>query len=737
MDSSIILGNPPVVTSRPGWDGAISVFNELFVDGEIKIESDGIAAVLLFGSDIGLRESILAKKSQLEDAKTARLHTESHLESSAAAEVAAQKALEKKLKTDWASRSRRILQSTNATTSWKATLEDIQSAKKPEGNLTELITALEERIARHETLSRSEEITPGWNILSKSDLLRRMDTGLLREVIEIPSGEGLRSKVAESLKGNEDLVRKALNTFSTPGSAHCPMCQQDLGAAYRDELIDSIQQSLSGEGDEFARRLESAKINELPLAIYSADPRVGDDLIEMFRADVEKFNEKASRWNDAVERKKTQMYAPIKWDSSGLVEAAERLAASMAIISERYSDWNKEVARRQLAQQELMADNSNIARLELDREIDEWSKAKRLLTAAQEGYGQSLEDEVRAREEFANLQMQSSNPQEAVDIINRHLRSIFADAGRMKLEVLREGDEISVARYGIIGRGVRLRPEDLSVGERNILALSYFFARVRRQVDDAPDGQPHLAVLDDPISSVDVDNRLGIHGFLEARMREYVGRSPLARMLFMTHDLTAARDFQKSAVAAMESMTSKSIAKKSVRGFMLEAGPAGSNLRELSERQLESLDEYQNLMAVMYSFANVEQDGDVDRWQSLVIGNVVRRVLEAFSTFIYKSGILDPILFEEYSSMYPGRELDVDMRAGHRGFLHDSSHSQDRITSIRDYGGMAGITDREKITHVQRILALMFALQETHMRQYLPAGADGVVAAWKADLVGE
>ncbi|PZP14834.1 MAG: hypothetical protein DI611_10745 [Brachybacterium faecium] len=208
-------------------------------------------------------------------------------------------------------------------------------------------------------------------------------------------------------------------------------------------------------------------------------------------------------------------------------------------------------------------------------------------------------------------------------------------------------------------------------------------------------------------------------------------------MLFMTHDLTAARDFQKSAVAAMESMTSKSIAKKSVRGFMLEAGPAGSNLRELSERQLESLDEYQNLMAVMYSFANVEQDGDVDRWQSLVIGNVVRRVLEAFSTFIYKSGILDPILFEEYSSMYPGRELDVDMRAGHRGFLHDSSHSQDRITSIRDYGGMAGITDREKITHVQRILALMFALQETHMRQYLPAGADGVVAAWKADLVGE
>lgn len=186
----------------------------------------------------------------------------------------------------------------------------------------------------------------------------------------------------------------------------------------------------------------------------------------------------------------------------------------------------------------------------------------------------------------------------------------------------------------------------------------------------------------------------------------------------------------------VKGVSSKSAARKAVCSFLLEAGESASTLRKLNDKELESLNEYQDLMAVMYEFAKMEPGEEVGVWQRLAIGNVVRRVLEAFSTFIYKSGILDSILLAEYSAKYPGRELAVDMRAGHRGFLHDSSHSQDRMTAIRDYGGIAGISDQEKVVHVRRILGLMFALQETHMRQYLPLGADEVVSAWKDDLVG-
>lgn len=739
LDSAILMGYPPSAATGNQWAGTVSVFDEAFIDAEIKIESDGIAAVLLFGSDIELRNAIVARRSQWEDAKRSRGIAESQRNSAEYGESAALRQVERKLKGSLASRSRRILQSTNATTSWKATIQEVENTKKPEASLAECSVALEEKILRHEAIAKSDPISPSWKVQSREELLRPVNVELLQEVVDIPSGEGLLSRVAASLKEHEELVRRALSTFSTFESGHCPMCQQDVESSYREDLLDAIRKSLNGADGDLVKRLDDAKVPELSLGTYFADPRVGDEVAKEFREDVLNFNKQASLWNEVVERKKTQIYAAINWDESDLLSAADRLSTGMSNLAKHYANWNKEVEDRQIAQQELMAENYAVARLEFDLEFREWQEAKRLTKSANDAYSKSIEVESQAYREMSELQERSSNPREAIGIINGYLRSIFADAERMKLEIIRDDNEIAVTRYGILGRGVRLKPEDLSVGERNILALSYFFAKVRRQVDDAPTGRSHLAVLDDPISSVDVDNRLGIHGFLESRMCEYVSRSARARILLMTHDLTAARDFLKSAIGAMENVkgvSSKSAARKAVCSFLLEAGESASTLRKLNDKELESLNEYQDLMAVMYEFAKMEPGEEVGVWQRLAIGNVVRRVLEAFSTFIYKSGILDSILLAEYSAKYPGRELAVDMRAGHRGFLHDSSHSQDRMTAIRDYGGIAGISDQEKVVHVRRILGLMFALQETHMRQYLPLGADEVVSAWKDDLVG-
>lgn len=736
IESSLLFERSSPTLMQDDVTNSIAVFNETFVDKNLKIESDGIAAVLLFGDDIALREAIGKKRREWHSAKESKEKMELQKSAACERESIALKAAERKLKQGWADRSRRILRSSNATTSWKATLAEVEVAKKAEGSLADAVTSLERKIARYESVAVSEKIIPGWQERPNSELIAAVDNGLLLETIEMPSGEGLRQKIASSLSRHEEIVRRAREVFNDPHVDHCPLCQQDVDDGYQERIVEEIARALGEEDVRFTNRLDGAKISALPPASYSADSRIGESLTIELAGAVEKFNKHIEAWNAQLELKKSHMYAPIVWDDSPLRQGFKELLDVLARVESRCDEWNADYDQQVDVQRQLMRDNSSVARLEHDVEFRELNQSRAAVSEASRLLGELDAAEKKAHGELQALQLQASNPQGAAEVINAFVRDVFADAGRLKLELLVHDDDRAVTEYRVIGRGSRLKPEDLSVGERNILALSYFFAKVRQKVENASSNEPFLVVLDDPISSVDVDNRLGIHGLLESRMQEILASSNRSRMLMMTHDLTAARDLQKSAKSAIHSSLDKSKHRRSIAEHVLEPGEKGSYLRELKDVKLEALNEYQELMTIMYGFASLETRENLDSWQRATIGNVSRRVFEAFSTFIYKTGILGDPLIDEYKSKYPERELTVDLRAGHRGFLHDSSHSGDGLTSLRNFGGFAGLSDGEKVLHVRRLLGLMFALQEAHVRQYLPEDACAAVEGWKEGLIG-
>jgi wobble nucleotide-excising tRNase len=97
-----------------------------------------------------------------------------------------------------------------------------------------------------------------------------------------------------------------------------------------------------------------------------------------------------------------------------------------------------------------------------------------------------------------------------VDFINDGLKYVFFSENRLTVGV--ENDY-----YVLKSNGKSVKPRNISLGERNILSLCYFFTELLNNVDEKDVHKSEcLIVLDDPVSSFDLENRVGIISYLKS-----------------------------------------------------------------------------------------------------------------------------------------------------------------------------------------------------------------------------
>ena len=119
----------------------------------------------------------------------------------------------------------------------------------------------------------------------------------------------------------------------------------------------------------------------------------------------------------------------------------------------------------------------------------------------------------------------------AVDSINSCLRYILFSEDRLKIENAEGG-------YRLLVNGKNVRPCDISEGERNIIGLSYFFTKIFEEKEEAlAFKDEYLIVIDDPISSFDFENRVGVFSFLNYKLTAFLVEQKLTRVLILTHEL--------------------------------------------------------------------------------------------------------------------------------------------------------------------------------------------------------
>ena len=204
------------------------------------------------------------------------------------------------------------------------------------------------------------------------------------------------------------------------------------------------------------------------------------------------------------------------------------------------------------------------------------------------------------------------------------------------------------------------------MGERNIIALCYFFADMFNGKEEKKQyANETMVVIDDPVSSFDIDNRIGIISFLNRQFRMLLTGNENTRIVLMSHDLQTIDDIGKAFNAINKPKNWK------------------SSTLLLKNNKLEPknniLNEYQSLIDIVYDYANGIPNGN-----ELTIGNTTRRVAEAFTTFEYKGGI-DELLAPEVL-----------------GTIHDDTlrdYFEGRLTNIllQPYGGQDKNTDEPGI----------------------------------------
>lgn len=725
---------PPVRTA---------VFNENYIEQNVKFREDGLETVVLFGDQEEIETELVDTQKRLAIRTTEITENEYALKIANNSEEATFKDLQTGLRDGWAKRQQRIRRNTGSTPVNKEVIERFLALGDAPDDGPALLHELEERISSYLETTDATLPVRVWEQLVDRSFLGGMEKDLLERTIEPPTGEGIARIVGENLTRFGTYVHQANELFKDTSVSHCPMCQQSLSPQYRSELLSAIAGAIDDEAEKFTELLEQAKLRPVAAPDGPFEARL-EAAATQFETARTAYNLRAREWNEACDRKKENLYSSIEWNTEPLHRAAQELADSVFALETRYSQIVDAIAARNTEKSALEALNRNATRWEVNAQLQAHSSSLRAVRELQNAR-QALDQEVtECQLMIADLVAQSQNVHIAAEEINMGLRAIFAEAERLKL-VLDTSSE-NGSRYFLHNRGRSVSPSNLSVGERNIVALTYFFTTVRRELEEltrATREDWFLVALDDPVSSVDIDNRLGIHGFIEAQLRTLLGHEhKKLKVLLLSHDLSVARQMEKSAVSALfalEVSANSNFSLSKVKSRLVSRFELSSEHKLLAvSTALTDLNEYQALIKQAWRFANNQVDAASP--EHLSIGNVTRRILEAFSTFIYdESSIPSGSMIAEYERITDGRELVVDLGPGHRLFLHESSHSSDRLTALSDFGGFSGLSANEQVVHVQKVFAFMYVLQPTHVTLFVPETremAHEVLKAWCVEQLG-
>ena len=145
--------------------------------------------------------------------------------------------------------------------------------------------------------------------------------------------------------------------------------------------------------------------------------------------------------------------------------------------------------------------------------------------------------------------------------------------------------------------------------------------------------------------------------------------------------------------------------------------------RELVKQQLvdKNLEkhEYATLVNVMYQFAKSDNDEG-----ELVIGNVMRKVLEAFSTFEYRKSIHDVSNDKSILDILDSPYREYYENLMYRLVLNGESHFKDRVITMSDLNFFEVITLEQKRRTARDVLGFIYKLNKPHLLSHLKEESD-------------
>lgn len=704
----------------------IFVFDEEFVDANVKLQDTGLNTIVMLGQQVELADQITNAQKELDIAKQQYVDQEYIVKNiyenkdNDKSPKFYQTKLKLALQGDdcWAGRDK-IVRNGRSNTGVKDDTYKKFVNLSPQKSRDELIVLFDKKLIELQQAENGDAVIR--NAVPK--IITTYDDFEVKQLLEMKIEEPtLSDREKYFLKliqdGKSGMLANMLTSFSDENINQCPYCLQPVDIQYKKDLVQSIQKVLSKVVEEHQAKLQKLLIPEISIDL-SEFMKLGDVVNECNQI-IDKVNKAIKDNNDRIKRKIENPYLPILIDETKVNDLLESLKKSLRQLEESRNTYNSKIQATEPIRIEMGKINAEIAHYDIEQYAIKYSQQEQEYEREKTKLTECNRVLVQKQESIDSLEAQRKNIQVALNVINNSLKYIFFSEDRLKIEY-RDNE------YVLLSNGHDVKPTQISLGERNIIALCYYFANImQNQEFEASHAQEYLLLIDDPVSSFDIENKVGIMSFIKYQLGLFLLGNANTKAIVMTHDLLTFYDLDKIYEELIDNCNEKFHGDK-MKFNRLEMANQNIKTFEYKNRQ-----EYTELIKIIYKYAL----GDAEEYE-IIIGNIIRQVLEAFSTFQYKKNI-EKVSTDTYIlEAIPEEFRSYFSNLMYRLVLHGGSHREEQVKALDDLNFFSVISSEEKMRTAKDVLCYLYLLNDKHVISHLKDCGNDVtinLEQWRDDI---
>ena len=694
-------------------DKIIHVFNEEYIKTHIETRSEGLSTITLFGEQAEIESQIQKVESQLEGRQKSASKLSDSIAQIKESLQQQEGTLRKELKSGWRERASQykpnkpnitetVIKSIYSTTPTEEPTEELRedlldstkeynTAKNNNHRVDQLITPYPATQPRYEEINNclSKQITTSSN---ESDAER------IRSLIE---------------KGLKPVLEASAKWFTSAEHSYCPSCLRDVTPATAQNISKTIETAIKETDGDLIEKIQSCQLPNIKVEI-SEDHKLF--LTPQHQLAIEETLTNINKWRDEVnnllEAKSKNPFAYINGNQvlASLKEAEGRLKQLLSKAEQSRAKWNERVSQLDKQEEQLDQLNQQIARNESSSTIKQIEVLEARLNKEKSKQSANNEQIAVLEEDLNKLRIKQRRVDIAEADINRFLEGVFFSPDRLRIKSVSDDEQ---TLYKVMVRGNDIQPTQLSTGERNMLALAYYFAHAyEEKAHDDRHKKEYLFVIDDPITSIDQENKIGLLTFLSYELTNFMRGNNYTQTIILSHDYSILRSLSSLFGSGKDAKD-----EGPVRIFELKRPKTDGETRlELDRIGPNDRDEYFTLMQNLYYFGTLDpsQEDLQETAQFMGIGNQARRFLEAYSQFMHGC-TYDSLLDQVSPSLINDPQRQQYQSLLNRLFLNSTSHGTDSSYGT-EFSNWSNIVSPEELQNlVRRALTLVWTINSNHI----------------------
>lgn len=691
--------NNIVLNLQEEQNNRIFVYNEDYIRKNVSLSDDGLETIVMFGKQIDIDKKITAMEDYFnkKELNYDSLFIKNKQFSDDNNVISPQYNMNKMLAFlrkdgNWASIDANIKGTKKKSNVNVSIINNLYKSKSSK-SLSDLKQEFTQKSNDFQQASSNKKID-NFVIILKSYQHTETTLLLLSKKLVQPVVSDREKLIMEMLRnGKQKDVEKVKDIFSKDETKICPFCFKEVNNQYKNDIVESIQNVLNKDVDEHKTELKSLILEQVKTD-YQMYAILDKGLVDALEKKILEYNDIIAKTKDMIQAKIDNIFVPIIQTSLGLTEAMKEINSIIIQLEEKRKQFNLNINEITKIREELLSLNKQICWLSIEdtyTTFQNQTKEQKVLVSQLEAEKKEL---VTIKTEIECLKAEKRNVKIALEIINEYIEYIFFQKNRLTLEI--KGN-----KYCIKSRNSSIKLNELSVGERNVISLCYFFSQILFNcTKEQAFKNECLIVLDDPISSFDFENKIGIYSFIRYMLNQILVNNPNSRVVILTHELEATYHLEKICNDI---------------GFRVKSYVLNQML--LSNFNGRKYNEYSYLLQQVFCFANMDEG-----YESIetTIGNIMRRVVEAFGTFTYKKGIdalsCDPKILELIQNKKQRTYFENLM---YRLVLNGESHTEERARSMPEMDFCNFIDSSEKERTAKDILGFLYLLNPAHVEAHL------------------